>query len=207
MTKQLIPFQFETFQLRVEVDDDGEPVFHAGDLCAMLGYANPRDAVARHVEEEDVVKRDTLTEGGTQLATWVREPGMWSLILGSHAPNAKPVKRWVTAEVLPSIRKHGVYLTEEAKAKLAKELTESRYHLNRLYEENQNLRRSLNVKNERIIQLLEERVRPKPRPATTEEIQKIVRLNDGTRSLADIAALKNRTVASIRGILRKYRGT
>jgi prophage antirepressor-like protein len=173
----------------------------------MLGYANPRDAVARHVEEEDVVKRDTLTEGGTQLATWVREPGMWSLILGSHAPNAKPVKRWVTAEVLPSIRKHGVYLTEEAKAKLAKELTESRYHLNRLYEENQNLRRSLNVKNERIIQLLEERVRPKPRPATTEEIQKIVRLNDGTRSLADIAALKNRTVASIRGILRKYRGT
>lgn len=115
MQQQPIPFQFETFILRVELEADGEPVFHAGDLCAMLGYANPRDALAQHVEVCDVAKRDvtypeaTGKQRKTQLENWVREPGLWSLILGSHAPNAKPIKRWVTAEVLPSIRKTGEY--------------------------------------------------------------------------------------------------
>ena len=102
-------FSYQNLPLRVEQDTDGEPLFHANDLCAILEYSNPRDAIARHVHEEDVVKRDILTQGGAQQANFIREPGMWSLIFGSHAPAAKPVKRWVTSEVLPSIRKTGRY--------------------------------------------------------------------------------------------------
>lgn len=116
MQQQVLPFVYESNVLRVELGQDGEPLFHAGDLCAILAYSNPRDAVARHVEEDDVVKRDAIdTLGRTQQVNYVREPGLWSLVLGSHAPNAKPIKRWVTAEVLPSIRKTGGYRMGGAK--------------------------------------------------------------------------------------------
>jgi prophage antirepressor-like protein len=124
----LIAFAYQDAPLRVETDTDGEPLFHAGDLCAILGYANPRDAVRRHVDPEDVVKRDTLSAGGLQETTWVREPGPWSLVLGSETSAAKPVKRWVTAEVLPSIRKTGGY---QAPA-LADELSALRAEVNNL---------------------------------------------------------------------------
>lgn len=67
-------FSYENRPLRIEQDADGEPLFHAGDLCAILGYTNPRAAVRRHVDQEDVAKRDTLSAGGVQEATWLREP-------------------------------------------------------------------------------------------------------------------------------------
>jgi prophage antirepressor-like protein len=126
----LIAFSYQDAPLRVETDTDGEPLFHAGDLCAILGYANPRDAVRRHVDAEDVVKRDTLSAGGLQEATWVREPGLWSLILGSETAAARPVKRWVTAEVLPSIRKTGGYAITGAN--LAAEVAQLRGQVERL---------------------------------------------------------------------------
>ena len=89
------------------------PEFCAMDLCRALGYSNGRDAVAKHVEEDDVAKRDTTDSiGRTQLLTYVNESGMYSLILGSKLPQAKEFRRWVTSEVLPSIRKHGAYMTE-----------------------------------------------------------------------------------------------
>lgn len=113
MNTQLKTFAFESHQLRIEADDNGEPLFHANDLCAILGYSNPRDALAKHVDTEDVAKRDTLTAGGIQQAAFLREPGMWSLIMRSNAANAKPVQRWVVAEVLPSIRKTGSYGTPD----------------------------------------------------------------------------------------------
>jgi prophage antirepressor-like protein len=111
----LTPFQFQSHTLRVEVDNDGEPVFHAGDLCALLGHTNPSQAITQHVDACDLTKREVTypeavgKQRKSQIENWVREPGMWSFILNSHAPNAKPVKRWVTAEVLPSIRKTGRY--------------------------------------------------------------------------------------------------
>jgi prophage antirepressor-like protein len=96
--------------VRIYTDADGSPLFHAGDLCDLLEYVNPRQALAQHVEKDDVTKRDVIDRlGRTQQANFVREPGMWSLLLGSHAPNAKKVKRWITAEVLPAIRKTGSY--------------------------------------------------------------------------------------------------
>ena len=89
------------------------PEFCAMDLCKALGYANGRDAVAKHVDEDDVAKRDTTDSiGRTQMLTYVSESGMYSLILGSKLPQAKQFKHWVTSEVLPSIRKHGAYMTD-----------------------------------------------------------------------------------------------
>ena len=88
---------------------DGEPWAYANEVATALGYKNPRDAVSRHVDEEDrgVAKRDTL--GGNQDVVIINESGLYSLILSSKLPNAKRFKRWVTSEVLPAIRKTGAY--------------------------------------------------------------------------------------------------
>lgn len=106
----LIPFQFETHALRVQVDDAGQPWFNANDVCAALELANPRDALAKHVDSDDVAKRDIIDSlGRVQLASFVNESGLYALILGSTKDAAKRFKRWVTSEVLPSIRKTGAY--------------------------------------------------------------------------------------------------
>lgn len=88
---------------------DGQPWFVGKDIAVTLGYSNPRDAMAKHVDDEDkgVAKCDTL--GGTQELTVINESGLYSLILSSKLPAAKKFKRWVTSEVLPSIRKTGGY--------------------------------------------------------------------------------------------------
>ena len=95
----------------VEINDEFWLV--ANDITAVLGYSNPRDAIYKHVEQEDkaVAKCDTL--GGHQNLTVINESGLYSLILSSKLPKAKEFKRWVTSEVLPAIRKHGGYLTAE----------------------------------------------------------------------------------------------
>ena len=92
---------------------DGIALFNANEVCSILEYVNARDAVSRHVDLEDVVKRDTLTDGGVQQATFVTEFGLYDLILSSNMPEARKFKRWVTHEVLPAIRKNGFYETEE----------------------------------------------------------------------------------------------
>ncbi len=86
---------------------DNEPWFVGKDVAVALGYTNPRKAMADHVDEEDkgVTKCDTL--GGTQQMTIINESGLYSLILSSKLESAKRFKRWITSEVLPSIRKHG----------------------------------------------------------------------------------------------------
>jgi len=89
-------------------------IFFVGkDVANILGYSNPRKAISDHVDEEDkgVTKCDTL--GGSQELTVINESGLYSLILSSKLPTAKKFKRWVTNEVLPSIRKTGAYFTNE----------------------------------------------------------------------------------------------
>ena len=98
------------------------PEFCAMDLCKALGYANGRDAVAKHVDAPDVAKRDAWVVTGKKAdgsdakrltsLTFVNESGMYALIFGSTLPQAKQFKHWVTADVLPSIRKHGAYMTD-----------------------------------------------------------------------------------------------
>ncbi len=105
----LIMKSFENYQIRIITDEQGEPWFVAKDVCEALGYTNSRKALADHVDEEDVTKRDTLTKGGVQAVSCINESGLYSLILSSKLENAKRMKRWVTSEVLPSIRKTGSY--------------------------------------------------------------------------------------------------
>lgn len=92
---------------------DGEPYFVGKDVATILGYSNPRDAISKHVDDEDkgVAKCDTL--GGRQEILFINESGLYSLILRSQLPAAKKFKRWVTSEVLPAIRRHGMFATEE----------------------------------------------------------------------------------------------
>lgn len=88
---------------------EGEPWFVGKDVASVLGYTNPRKALADHVDADDkgVTKRDTL--GGAQEMTVINESGLYALVLSSKLPGAKQFKRWVTSEVLPSIRKTGSY--------------------------------------------------------------------------------------------------
>lgn len=88
---------------------DGEPWFVGNDVARALGYAKPRNAIATHVDEEDALKQGTLTNGGEQSALVINESGLYSLIFGSKLESAKKFKKWVTSEVLPSIRKNGSY--------------------------------------------------------------------------------------------------
>lgn len=92
-------------EIRTLADEANEPLFCAADVCKALGYSNPRDAISRHVDEGDVAKRDTPTTSGVQTMTFVNESGLYSLIFGSKLDSAKVFKRWVTSEVLPTIRK------------------------------------------------------------------------------------------------------
>ena len=92
---------------------DGEPWFVGKDVAAALGYSNPRKAIADHVDEEDKGVTNCYTLGGNQNMTIINESGLYSLILSSKLPTAKAFKRWITSEVLPSIRKHGAYMTPE----------------------------------------------------------------------------------------------
>lgn len=91
----------------------GQPYFAGKDVASILGYTNTRKALIDHVDEEDkgVTKCDTL--GGKQDLIIINESGLYSLILSSKMPNAKKFKRWVTSEVLPAIRKHGLYATDD----------------------------------------------------------------------------------------------
>lgn len=96
------------------VEIGGEPWMVGKDVAAALGYSNPRDALAKHVDDEDkssVAFRDG-TSGNPNL-TVINESGLYSLVLSSKLPNVKKFRRWVTSEVLPSIRKHGTYMTPD----------------------------------------------------------------------------------------------
>jgi prophage antirepressor-like protein len=86
-----------------------EAWFSANEVCGVLGYSAPRNAVARHCEAEDALKRCTLTSGGVQELLFVNEAGIYALIFGSKLPAARRLKHWVFNEVLPSIRKTGSY--------------------------------------------------------------------------------------------------
>lgn len=110
----LIPFDFDGQAVRV-VTIDGEPWFVLADLCKILGISAVGRVAARLYE--GVRQTHTLpTAGGPQSMVVVSEPGMWEVVLRSDAPNARPVQRWVTGDVLPAIRRTGSYGTAPALA-------------------------------------------------------------------------------------------
>lgn len=93
------------------IENDGEPWFVGKDVAEILGYSNPRKALADHVDDEDKMDGVTIRDsiGREQTPTFINESGLYSLILRSQLPQAKKFKRWVTSEVLPAIRKQGTY--------------------------------------------------------------------------------------------------
>lgn len=110
MKNELQLFNFDGQQVRTVMIND-EPYFVGKDVAEILGYANTRDALSKHVDGEDkidgVAIRDSI--GREQKPVVINESGLYSLIIGSKLPDAKKFKRWVTKEVLPSIRKTGAY--------------------------------------------------------------------------------------------------
>lgn len=110
LTTDIQIFKNEQFgQIRV-VERDGEPWFVAVDICGALDIANSRDALTRIDEDEKgVALTDTL--GGAQEVAVVNEPGLYSLVLGSRKSEARAFKRWITHDVIPAIRKTGMYAT------------------------------------------------------------------------------------------------
>ena len=111
---ELKVFQNEEFGAVRTMKINGEPYFVGKDVADILGYSNSRKALIDHVDEEDkntVTIRDGIPGNPNQVV--INESGLYSLILSSKLPTAKRFKRWVTSEVLPSIRKHGVYAVDE----------------------------------------------------------------------------------------------
>lgn len=97
---------------------NSEPWFVGKDVANALGYSNPNEAISDHVEMEDKLNSKTLSSCELDLGQrggWlINESGLYSLIMSSKLPEAKTFKRWITSDVLPTIRKHGAYMTPEA---------------------------------------------------------------------------------------------
>ena len=109
---EIILFKHEEFGEIRTLNIDGEPWFVGKDITNVLGYKDSVNALKSHVDEEDKTGWQITTPSrGVQQATIINESGLYSLVLSSKLPSAKKFKRWVTAEVLPSLRKHGAYFT------------------------------------------------------------------------------------------------
>ena len=104
----------EFCNIRTMSGEHGEPLFCGKDVAEALGYGNPQKAIRDHVFLEDKGVNEMGTPGGTQKAIFINESGLYSLIIGSKLESARKFKRWVTREVLPSIRKHGGYMLTKA---------------------------------------------------------------------------------------------
>lgn len=95
------------------IERGGEPWFVGKDVAAALGYSNTADAIQKHIDDEDKLASQFAIAGQTRSVIIINESGLYSLFLSSKLPNAKKFKRWITSEVIPSIRKHGAYMTPD----------------------------------------------------------------------------------------------
>lgn len=115
MENQMQIFSNEQFGDVRTVLKDGEPWFAVTDVCKALEIGNPSQALTRLEEDEKMttlISNESAVTGKSSLA-FVNEPGLYVLVLGSRKPEAKAFKRWITHEVIPSIRKHGLYAADE----------------------------------------------------------------------------------------------
>lgn len=106
-------FNFNGQSVRVMQTKYGEPWFVGKDVAKVLGYSDPNKAIATHVNSDDKLNDKTSSSLGQRGGWLINESGLYSLILSSKLPSAHAFKRWVTSEVLPSIRKHGAYATPQ----------------------------------------------------------------------------------------------
>ena len=113
MTNEIQVFSNQEFGSIRTIEIDDIIYFVGKDVCEVLGYTNPSKALTDHVDEYDKLNNDSLLSLGQRGGWLITESGLYSLVLSSKLPNAKKFKRWVTSEILPTIRKHGAYMTEE----------------------------------------------------------------------------------------------
>ena len=106
-------FKNEAFGEIRTVEIGGEPWFVGKDVAEVLGYKDTADSIKKHVDDEDKLTRRFTDSGQSREMYIINESGLYSLILSSKLPTARAFKKWVTSEVLPSIRKHGLYATDE----------------------------------------------------------------------------------------------
>jgi len=112
----LITFQFGNNDIRIQQDTNDQPWFNAHDVCQALDMGNPWQALKTHVDGDDIQKLEVIDNlGRSQKANFVNESGLYALIFGCTKEAAKAFKKWVTSEVLPSIRKTGAYSHKYAK--------------------------------------------------------------------------------------------
>ncbi len=154
MTKEIQIFNFEQEkQVRV-IEKDGNLWFVAKDVCDILGFKNTRQAIATHVRENEKGVQILDTLGGSQNMTIINEAGLYKLAFRSNKPAAEKFTDWVTSEVLPTIRKYGMYLSEpvrefmkenpEAITNIVENYIEVNERCKKLEEEKQALQKKLN---------------------------------------------------------------
>lgn len=131
---------------------DGEVMFVGKDVAEILGYADPNKAIAMHVDEDDKLNDKTSSSLGQRGGWLINESGLYSLILSSKMPNAKKFKHWVTAEVLPAIRKHGVYAVDEV-LQNPDVLIQALVELKKEREEKEKLKETVAVQNQQITEM------------------------------------------------------
>ena len=113
MSNELKIFENPAFGSIRTVEIDSTPYFVGKDVAEVLGYTNTPKAIRDHVDEEDKLTEQIVLSGQGRDTILINESGLYSLILSSKLPKAKEFKHWVTSEVLPAIRQHGMYATEE----------------------------------------------------------------------------------------------
>lgn len=114
--------EFQTFNFDYSVvraiTINGDPYFIGKEIAEILGYTNPQKAIRDHVDDDDKLTERIVLSGQKREVYMINESGLYSLVLSSKLPEAKRFKRWVTREVLPSIRKHGMYATPQTAEKI-----------------------------------------------------------------------------------------
>lgn len=148
MNNEIKIFEHEQFGSVRTVLIDGQPWFVGKDIANALGYSKSRNAIAQHVDEDDALKQGVIDNlGREQQTTFINESGVYSLIFSSKLESAKQFKRWVTSEVLPSIRKYGAYATEETLNRVQSNTEEAEKLFLMLREEKQRTRQLENENN------------------------------------------------------------
>jgi anti-repressor protein len=105
-------FNFSNHEVSVVIAENNEPMFVAKEICNILGYVD-REVALRKLDDDEKLIRKLYVSGQNRNVSLINESGLYSLVLRSIKPEAKVFKKWVTSEVLPSIRKHGMYATEQ----------------------------------------------------------------------------------------------
>lgn len=179
------------------VNIKNEPWFVGKDVAQVLGYSNHRDALSKHVDAEDknsVAFRDGTS--GNPYQTVINESGLYSLILSSKLPGAKKFKRWVTAEVLPSIRKHGGYISGQEELSGEELMAKALQFADRKLKEKEAQIRQLTAETEQQKQVIADF-------APKEQYLDAILASNGTMATSQIAADYNMSARQLNKILHE----